>query len=80
MADYFDEVDHARLRADYPIGDDFLNGVARIGRDQLRDLQNRRFQQLIARAWQVPFYRRRWSAASAPGLRGCQARCWSARR
>ena len=37
MADYFDEVDHARLRADYPIGDDFLSGGAQIGRDQLRD-------------------------------------------
>ena len=63
MTDYFDEVDHVRLRADYPIGDEFLDGVARIGRDQLRDLQNRRFQKLIARAWQVPFYRRRWTAA-----------------
>ena len=68
MADYFDEVDHPRLLADYPIGDRFLDGVARISRDALRNLQSRRFLELIARAWQVPFYRRRWLAAGiAPG-------------
>lgn len=60
---YFDEVDHRRLIAEYPIGDAFLAGPARISPAGLRELQERRFRAVIARAWEVPFYRRRWRAA-----------------
>ena len=34
-----------------------------MSRDELRALQERRFLDLVKRAWQVPFYRRRWAAA-----------------
>lgn len=37
--------------------------VHRMPRDVLRDLQERRFLGQMKRAWQVPFYRRHWSAA-----------------
>lgn len=58
---YFDEVDYKRLLDEYPIGQAFLDGPARLSRDALRALQEKRFAAVMARAWQVPFYRRRWS-------------------
>lgn len=63
MTGYFDEMDLPRLRAEYPIGDAFLAGPARLSADALRALQESRFRRVLARAWEVPFYRRRWSAA-----------------
>jgi phenylacetate-coenzyme A ligase PaaK-like adenylate-forming protein len=48
--------------SDYPLGDDFTLRLAKISRDALFDLQNQRFQKLMARAWQIPFYQRLWSA------------------
>jgi len=63
MTNYFDEVDHRRLLAEYPIGAAFLDGPARLSRDELHALQERRFLQVVARGWEVPFYARRWRAA-----------------
>ena len=63
MISYFDEVDHRRLLSEYPIGQAFLDGPVRLSRDELHALQERRFLAVIARGWQVPFYRRRWQAA-----------------
>jgi phenylacetate-CoA ligase len=63
MSNYFDEVDHRRLLAEYPIGQPFLEGPARLSRDALHALQERRFLAVVARGWKVPFYRRRWQAA-----------------
>jgi phenylacetate-CoA ligase len=62
MAGYFDEVDHRRLLAEYPIGEAFLAGPAALSADALRALRERRFRSVVARAWQVPFYARRWRA------------------
>jgi phenylacetate-CoA ligase len=59
-AGYFDEVDHRAMLAEYPLGERFLAGPARMSRDELRALQDRRFRAVLARAWQVPFYRRLW--------------------
>jgi len=59
---YFGETRHRRMLAEYPLGRAFLAGVARLSRDELRALQERRFRSVLARAWQVPFYRRRWGA------------------
>jgi phenylacetate-CoA ligase len=68
MTSYFDEVDHRRLLVEYPIGQAFLEDPARLSRDELHALQERRFLAVIARGWEVPFYRRRWQAAGlAPG-------------
>src|SRR5690349_15029356 len=63
MSNYFDEVDHRRLLAEYPIGQPFLEGPVRLSRDALHALQERRFLAVVARGWEVPFYRRRWQAA-----------------
>ncbi len=41
-------------------------------RDELRQLQERRFLEQMKRAWQVPFYRRHWSAA---GMEPGDIRC-----
>jgi len=60
---YFEEAAPARVLAEYPIGDAFLAGPARLSRDALRVLQETRFKAVMARAWAVPFYRRRWNAA-----------------
>jgi phenylacetate-CoA ligase len=62
VAGYFDETRHHKMLAGYPLGPAFLDGVARLSRDELRALQDRRFRAVVRRAWDVPFYRRRWSA------------------
>lgn len=60
---YFEEARFGRLLAAYPIGAAFLAGPARMSRDELRALQERRFLRVAARGWEVPFYARRWRAA-----------------
>lgn len=62
MSGYFDEVQYQRLIAEYPIGDAFLSGPAKLSRDALRQLQEQRFAKVMARGWQVPFYQRLWRA------------------
>jgi len=59
---YFDETRYRRMRAEYPLGRAFRESMARLSRDELRALQERRFRAVLERAWQVPFYRRLWSA------------------
>ena len=59
---YFETFEPRQLLADYPLGDDFLQRMARISRDELFALQNRRFLKLMTRAWQIPFYQRLWGA------------------
>ena len=63
MASYFEEARPDRLLEEYPAGAAFLAGPARLGPDELRTLQDRRFRRVVARGWEVPFYARRWRAA-----------------
>ena len=63
MAGYFEEARLGRLLDSYPIGEAFLSGPARLDREELRSLQERRFLRVVARGWEVPFYARRWRAA-----------------
>ena len=63
MAGYFEEARLGRLLEAYPVGEAFLAGPARLSRDELRSLQERRFLRVMARGWEVPFYARRWRAA-----------------
>ena len=63
MASYFEEARPGRLLEEYPAGEAFLAGPARMSRDELRSLQDRRFRQVVARGWEVPFYARRWRVA-----------------
>jgi phenylacetate-CoA ligase len=59
---YFEALDHKALLADYPIGDAFTRRYTGMSRDELRQLQNRQFLKLMARGWELPFYRRLWGA------------------
>ena len=63
MANYFEEARLGRLLEEYPAAEAFLAGPARMSRDELRSLQDRRFRRVVARGWEVPFYARRWRAA-----------------
>ena len=63
MSGYFEEADPRRIAAEYPIGGSFLSGPARLSADALRALQERRFLAVVERAWEVPFYARRWREA-----------------
>jgi phenylacetate-CoA ligase len=62
MVGYFAEADAAGLLAEYPVGGRFMDGPARLSRDELHDLRERRFLAVMRRGWQVPFYRRLWGA------------------
>ncbi len=63
MSGLFGRLDVAAMLRDYPMGRAFLEGPAALSRDALRALQERRFARVMERAWQVPFYRDRWTAA-----------------
>ena len=57
---YFEEADLKDIEAQYPIGERFLNEVAKLSAPELRHLQEARFLKVMQRAWEVPFYSRRW--------------------
>lgn len=59
---YFDAMDYPGLIAEYGRPEDFIPRFGRLSRDALRAVQERRFATVMARAWQVPFYRRLWGA------------------
>jgi phenylacetate-CoA ligase len=59
---YFEALDIKQLLADYPVGDAFVQRYRGISRDELFAIQDRQFRKLMVRGWQVPFYRRLWSA------------------
>lgn len=59
---YFQAVDTERLAAEYPLGAAFIDRYTGMSRDELRALQDARFQMALDRAWQVSFYRRLWSS------------------
>ena len=59
---YFDCIDAKALRADHPIGDEFLEFAKNISRDELFARQDRLFRRMLALAWKTPFYQRLWGA------------------
>jgi phenylacetate-CoA ligase len=59
---YFEAFDAKQLLEDYPVGGAFVRRYTAMSRDELRARQERDFLKLIARGWQVPFYRRLWGA------------------
>lgn len=71
---YARSLDFESLWREFPPPPDYVDRVHRLSRDALRDLQERRFLEQMQRAWKVPFYRRRWSAAGLePGdIRGLE--------
>jgi len=60
---YWNALDFPKLWADYPPPPTFFQTVYRMPRDRLRAVQEERFAKQIARAWEVPFYARRWREA-----------------
>ena len=62
MARYFAESNPEELLVQYPIGQNFLDKIATLSRDQMRSIQERRFLNLMEGAWKVPFYKRHWEA------------------
>lgn len=63
MSGLLGRLDVGAMLRNYPMGAAFLEGPAALSRDALRALQERRFARVMERAWQVPFYRDRWTAA-----------------
>lgn len=59
---YFEALDTKQLLRDYPIGDDFTRRYTGMSRDELRAIQEAQFTRLMKRGWEIPFYRRLWSA------------------
>lgn len=74
MTNYFDEAEPQRVVAQYPLGERFHEHVVSQSVDALHALQEKRFQRVVARAWEIPFYARRWRAAGLePGaIRGLE--------
>lgn len=57
---YFDALDYPSLVQEYGRPEEYLATFSRTSRDELRDIQNRRFLKLMEFAWKVPFYKRHW--------------------
>ena len=62
MSSYFRKADPKTILADYPIGNEFRSKIGKMNVEQIRGLQEKRFLQLIDKAWINPFYLRRWSS------------------
>lgn len=60
---YFETFDSKQMLKDYPIGDALWQTFKGMSRDELYAIQNKRFMQVLERAWQIPFYQRHWGAA-----------------
>ena len=69
---YHQALDFEALWREFPPPPDYFSGTYRLSRDEMRAMQEQRFLRQMERAWQVPFYRRHWSAAGMePGdIRG----------
>ena len=60
---YFESFDYKKMLQEYPLGDAFTERFQAMDKPQLQQLQNERFMQVVARAWQIPFYQRIWGNA-----------------
>jgi len=59
---YFDSFDPQALLRDYPLEEGFVQRHRELSRDALFARQDAAFRRCLARAWQIPFYRRLWGA------------------
>lgn len=60
---YYQSLDFEALWREFPPAPDYFTSTYRLSRDELDALQQERFLRQMERAWQIPFYQRRWSAA-----------------
>lgn len=56
-------LNYEQLVQEFPLGGAFTERFTSLSADALREQQERSFQRVVARAWQVPFYQRLWGAA-----------------
>mgnify|MGYP000846271000 CR=1 FL=1 len=59
---YWKSIDWDAFMRDYPPPPHYAATTGKLSNDALRDLQNNRFMARVAEAWEIPFYRNRWSA------------------
>jgi phenylacetate-CoA ligase len=57
---YFRALDFEQLWRDYPPPPTYFHTAARLSRDELRALQEKRFLATVARGWEIPFFQRHW--------------------
>ena len=71
---YHHALDFEALWREFPPPPDYFSATYRLSRDEMRGMQEQRFLRQMERAWQVPFYRRHWSAVGMePGdIRGLE--------
>ena len=62
MSEYFRQANPYKVVTDYPIGNEVWSKFEAMNGEQIRDLQETRFLQLVKKAWSNPFYLRRWSS------------------
>ncbi|MFN9740235.1 MAG: phenylacetate--CoA ligase family protein [Pseudomonadota bacterium] len=60
---YLESFDVRQLLADFPLDEGFVARHRAVSRDELFARQDALFHRCLARAWQIPFYRRLWGAA-----------------
>ena len=62
MSGYFSEARLDEIENKYPSTVDGFSTFATKSRDEIESIQTSRLLKVVARAWQVPFYERRWRA------------------
>ncbi len=68
VPNYWSSIDFPQLLRDYPPPSEFFDTVYYMDRARLREVQEKRFLQTVARAWEIPFFQRHWGAAGiVPG-------------
>lgn len=60
---YPNALDFQQLLRDYPPPPDYFNTTAKLSRDELRALQEKRFLKTMERGWEIPFFQRHWGQA-----------------
>lgn len=60
---YPNSLDFQQLLRDYPPPPDYFHTTAKLSRDELRALQEKRFLKSMERGWEIPFFQRHWGQA-----------------
>ena len=60
---YSKSLDFDALEKEYPPPPAFFQSVYRMPPPAWQTLQEKRFLKLIARGWEIPFFKKRWTAA-----------------
>lgn len=71
---YPEALDFQQLARDFPPPPAFFQTAAKLSRDELHAIQDKRFLTTMKRGWEIPFFQRHWGAAGmeAGDIRGLQ--------